>query len=89
MKLHRRTFQLFWDVHAWASVVGALLLYVMFFAAAFALFYPQLDDWAEPVAVSAEDGPPRCSLFSNNCCAKSRCWLGRTSDSQSTIRHSP
>ncbi len=58
MKLHRRTFQVFWDVHAWASVVGALFLYVMFFAAAFALFYPQLDDWAEPVQAGGEPGIP-------------------------------
>lgn len=50
MKLHRRTYQIFWDVHAWGGMVAALLLYVMFFTGAFALFYPELDLWAAPRA---------------------------------------
>lgn len=50
MKLRARTFQIFWDVHAWAGVVGALVLYVMFFMGAFALFYHEIDRWADPHA---------------------------------------
>lgn len=46
MKLKPRTFQIFWDVHAWSGVVSSLLLFSMFFAAAFALFYVALDQWA-------------------------------------------
>jgi uncharacterized iron-regulated membrane protein len=48
MKLRPRTFQIFWDVHAWAGVVGALLLYVMFFMGAFALVYQEINVWADP-----------------------------------------
>jgi uncharacterized iron-regulated membrane protein len=58
MKIGRRPYQIYWDVHAWLGIGSALLLYVMFFAGAFALFYPELDRWAqpsaaEPVALSA------------------------------------
>ncbi|MET0791156.1 MAG: PepSY-associated TM helix domain-containing protein [Polyangiaceae bacterium] len=59
MKLHRRTFQIFWDVHAWAGVLAALLLYLMFFAAAFALFHSELDEWAEPRSAPAAQALPR------------------------------
>jgi uncharacterized iron-regulated membrane protein len=48
VKLSARTYQIFWDAHAWAGVVASLLLYVMFFMGAFALFYPEIDVWAEP-----------------------------------------
>jgi uncharacterized iron-regulated membrane protein len=48
MKLAPRSFTIFWDVHAWAGVLSALLLYVIFFMGAFALFHRQLDGWAEP-----------------------------------------
>jgi len=58
MKLQRRTFRVFWDVHAWAGVISALLLYLMFFAAAFALFHPELNDWAEPRSNAAAHEPP-------------------------------
>lgn len=57
MKLHRRTFQIFWDVHAWGGLISALILYVMFFAAAFAPFEPALTAWAEPGAHAARPGP--------------------------------
>ncbi len=48
MKLEPRSYQIFWDVHAWVGVVSALLLYVMFLLGAFALFRGELDAWAEP-----------------------------------------
>lgn len=54
MKLAPRSFTIFWDVHAWAGVLSALLLYVMFFMGAFALFYRQLDSWGEPGRPTAE-----------------------------------
>lgn len=47
MKLAPRTFQIFWDVHAWAGMVASLLLVLIFFMGAFALFFPELDAWAE------------------------------------------
>jgi uncharacterized iron-regulated membrane protein len=53
MKLKPRTFQIYWDAHAWLGVVAALLLYVMFFMGAFALFYQELNTWANPVAAPA------------------------------------
>ncbi len=58
MKLRRRTFRIFWDVHAWAGVISALFLYLMFFAAAFALFHSELNDWAEPRSTATAHEPP-------------------------------
>lgn len=58
MKLKPRTYQIFWDVHAWGGVVSALVLYVMFFAAAFAVFHPELDQWGEPVPVAESTHAP-------------------------------
>jgi uncharacterized iron-regulated membrane protein len=52
VKLAPRTFQIFWDAHAWAGVLASLLLYVMFFMGAFALFYPEINVWAEPGAAA-------------------------------------
>jgi uncharacterized iron-regulated membrane protein len=48
VKLRPRSFQIFWDAHAWAGVVASLFLYVMFFMGAFALFHPEINVWAEP-----------------------------------------
>src|SRR6185295_4635711 len=53
LKLASRTFQIYWDAHAWAGVVAALLLHVMFFMGAFALFVHELDAWANPTARAA------------------------------------
>src|SRR5262249_23066077 len=50
-------YRVFWDVHAWAGVVSALLLYVMFFMGTFALFYKEIDAWAND-AISSEAAPP-------------------------------
>jgi uncharacterized iron-regulated membrane protein len=47
MKLSRHAFTRFWDVHAWVGVVTGLVLHVMFFAGAFALFYEDLSFWQE------------------------------------------
>lgn len=57
MKFKPRSFQIFWDVHAWAGVVSALLLYVTFFAAPFALFYRELNQWADPSGSQSSAGP--------------------------------
>jgi uncharacterized iron-regulated membrane protein len=53
LKLAPRTFQIYWDVHAWSGVLAALLLHVMFFMGAFALFQHELDAWANPIAGAA------------------------------------
>lgn len=55
MKLAPRTFQIFWDAHAWSGVIASLLLYVMFLMGAFALFYPEIDAWAEPAPALAQE----------------------------------
>ncbi|WP_437293220.1 PepSY-associated TM helix domain-containing protein [Sorangium sp. So ce426] len=49
-KLSRHAFTTFWDVHAWAGVIGGLLLYVMFLTGGIALFRKQLEVWEEPLA---------------------------------------
>ncbi|HEU4579249.1 MAG TPA: PepSY-associated TM helix domain-containing protein [Polyangiaceae bacterium] len=46
MKLRPRTFQIYWDAHAWVGVITALLLHVVFFMGAFALFQRELNHWA-------------------------------------------
>jgi len=56
LKLPPRTFQIYWDAHAWAGVAGSFLLYVMFFMGAFALFYQELNLWADPEGV--QTSPP-------------------------------
>ena len=56
MKLSPRTFQIFWDVHAWTGVVAALLLHVMFLAGAVTLFHEQVEIWEEPLVQRA--APP-------------------------------
>ncbi|MEY4547685.1 MAG: hypothetical protein RL685_3880 [Pseudomonadota bacterium] len=57
MKLRPRTFQIYWDAHAWSGVVAALLLHVMFFMGAFALFQHELDRWASSPAPSGDSAP--------------------------------
>lgn len=56
MKLSRRTFRIFWDVHAWGGVLSALALHVMVFCGAFALFHPELDYWSMPRATLRAPG---------------------------------
>ena len=56
MKLTPRTFQIYWDAHAWVGVMAALLLHTVFFMGAFALFYRELNQWAHTGAASAEQG---------------------------------
>ncbi len=51
MKIAPRTFRIGWDVHAWAGVVSALVLYVMFFAGALTLFQDEIAAWQEPDVV--------------------------------------
>jgi uncharacterized iron-regulated membrane protein len=58
MKLPPRTFQIYWDAHAWVSVITALVLHVVFFMGAFALFRPELNRWANPTALSAPAANP-------------------------------
>ncbi|HKO94460.1 MAG TPA: PepSY-associated TM helix domain-containing protein [Polyangiaceae bacterium] len=57
LKLRPRTFQIYWDAHAWAGVVGSFLLYVMFFMGAFALFHRELTLWADPEGVQTSLPP--------------------------------
>jgi hypothetical protein len=47
MKLSRHAFTRFWDVHAWAGVAAGLVLHVMVFAGAFALFLEDLSAWQD------------------------------------------
>lgn len=57
MKLSRHAFIRFWDVHAWTGVLAGLVLHVMFFGGAFALFFEELSVWQErtPVGAPAHD----------------------------------
>ncbi|AGP41612.1 PepSY-associated TM helix domain-containing protein [Sorangium cellulosum] len=48
-KLSRHAFTTFWGVHAWAGVIGGLLLYVMFLTGGITLFRRQLAVWEEPL----------------------------------------
>jgi uncharacterized iron-regulated membrane protein len=50
MKLSRHAFVRFWGLHAWAGVVGALLLYLMCACGALTLFREQLARWEEPLS---------------------------------------
>jgi uncharacterized iron-regulated membrane protein len=59
-KLRPRTFQIYWDAHAWAGVLGSFLLYVIFFMGAFSLFHQELSLWADPSGV--QTSPPELSL---------------------------
>jgi uncharacterized iron-regulated membrane protein len=59
MKLSRHAFTRFWDVHGWAGVATALVLHVMVFAGAFALFRDELSSWQEraPRTAPAQPAP--------------------------------
>ncbi|WP_437569884.1 PepSY-associated TM helix domain-containing protein [Sorangium sp. So ce542] len=48
-KLSRHAFTTFWGVHAWAGVIGGLLLHVMFLSGGITLFRRQLAVWEEPI----------------------------------------
>ena len=58
MKLEPRPFRILWDVHAWGGVAAALVLNVMFFCGAFALFFPEIDLWSEPARPAAAGAKP-------------------------------
>ncbi|MEY2931393.1 MAG: hypothetical protein RL033_2142 [Pseudomonadota bacterium] len=47
--LSRHAFTRFWQAHAWAGVVTALLVYIMFFLGSVVLFYRPLTIWEEPL----------------------------------------
>jgi uncharacterized iron-regulated membrane protein len=49
LRLSRHAFTRFWSAHAWAGVITALLVYVMFFLGGVVLFYHQLTVWEEPL----------------------------------------
>jgi uncharacterized iron-regulated membrane protein len=53
MKLSAHAFTRFWDLHAWAGVLGGLVLYVMFFMGAITLFHGEIETWQEPLAQQA------------------------------------
>lgn len=50
MKLPPRAFQTYWDVHAWAGALAGIVLSIMFFAGAFALFHEEIAAWQDPRA---------------------------------------
>jgi len=47
MKLGPRSYAILWDAHAWAGAVASVLLFVVFFLGAFALFAEELSPWQE------------------------------------------
>jgi uncharacterized iron-regulated membrane protein len=53
LKLSRHAFTRLWDVHAWAGVLGGLVLHVMFLCGGIALFREPLTAWEEPLARGA------------------------------------
>ncbi len=48
MKLNPKHYRLFWDAHAWLGVSTSVVLFVLFFLGAFALFHEELVPWQEP-----------------------------------------
>ena len=56
-KLSPHAFTRFWDLHAWAGVLGGLVLYVMFLAGGITLFHEQLETWEEPLAQTVAGDP--------------------------------
>ncbi|AKF08631.1 PepSY-associated TM helix domain-containing protein [Sandaracinus amylolyticus] len=48
MKLHPHAYTSWWDLHAWAGAITSIVLNVMFFAGAFALFYEEIAIWQDP-----------------------------------------
>jgi uncharacterized iron-regulated membrane protein len=53
LKLSRHAFTRYWDVHAWAGVLGGLVLHLMFLCGGIALFREPLALWGEPLAQGA------------------------------------
>ena len=53
LRLSRHAFTRFWLAHAWAGVITALLVYVMFFLGSVVLFYRPLSIWEEPLVQRA------------------------------------
>jgi uncharacterized iron-regulated membrane protein len=49
-KLSRHAFTRYWDVHAWAGVLGGLVLHLMFLCGGIALFREPLALWGDPLA---------------------------------------
>ncbi len=48
MKLRPRTYESWWDLHAWSGVIVSLIAYVMFFFGTITLFHTELAIWQEP-----------------------------------------
>ena len=53
LRLSRHAFTRFWLAHAWAGVLTALLVYVMFLLGSVVLFYRPLTIWEEPLVQRA------------------------------------
>jgi len=62
LQLAPRTFRIYWDAHAWVGVVTALLLHLIFFMGAFALFQRELDAWANPARTGSAATTPAASV---------------------------
>jgi uncharacterized iron-regulated membrane protein len=58
MKLAPRTFQIYWDAHAWVGVMAALVLHVTFFMGTLGLFRHELNSWANPANARLPAGAP-------------------------------
>lgn len=56
MKLSAHAFTRFWGVHAWAGVIGGLVLYAMFLTGSITLFHEQIAVWEEPLAQRTRTG---------------------------------
>lgn len=56
-KLSRHAFSRYFGLHAWAGVLGGLVLYVMFVAGALTLFHEPLEAWEEPLAQRPAEEP--------------------------------
>src|SRR5262245_19689963 len=56
MKLSAHAVRRLWSLHAWAGVIGGLVLYLMFLTGAIALFQHPLEAWEEPLAQQAPGG---------------------------------
>lgn len=47
MKLSARSYAILWDAHAWVGAIASILIFMMFFLGAFALFAEELAPWQE------------------------------------------
>lgn len=52
--LSKHAHQRFWDVHAWAGVLGGLLLYIMCVTGSITLFNERIQTWEQPLAQQHE-----------------------------------